>query len=266
MPEPEDPPNNPPLTGREIERRMDMGRELIESIQSQADQITRALAGLFNPARDIHRQYTEMLVAVGGIAAIAPVELHSTKADPALAKLKAETLLRATLNDEEYLNLNASGGFRLIHESLTNEYQLSRTQKTRVHMPDGSIYSACIEFPANVGAPYQDRLVAEYLLILGDEPEYLRTANLSWVGGKRPAMSPEMSGARLRNMYNYGVDLVQEEYPCIPVIEHVTIGNLPAHPREREAIESYSREFGRPPTWGTTVSLRRQQRWNDADF
>lgn len=105
------------------------------------------------------------------------------KPKPAVQRVpvvQAEALLRKVLPEENYLELAATSKTWVAAE--VNRYQLVRNSKTIVEKPDKSLWSSCIHL-SDDAAPDTDRLVAEYLLIVNDENEYLKTANLSlWFG------------------------------------------------------------------------------------
>lgn len=102
--------------------------------------------------------------------------------------LTAERLLQRVLPEELYLRLNALGWFEyytplhLITVGRVCRFVLSRRKKTLLHNTSGESWSCCIEPAGGVQVPDQDRLVAEYLLLVNDPEKYLRTANLTQVG------------------------------------------------------------------------------------
>lgn len=107
--------------------------------------------------------------------------------------VQAEALLRRVLPEENYLELAATSKTWI--QAKTNRYQLIRHSKTIVEKPDKTKWSSCIHLSDN-DAPDTDRLVAEYLLIVNDEKEYLKTANLTEIQSV-PQYQPQYDGRRI---------------------------------------------------------------------
>ena len=128
--------------------------------------------------------------------------------DPRIA---AESLLFSILPRDMYIELAAVDECTWRSEASENIYTLSKNNKTVVVKKDGSKWSACIapepgemgemgeyvsimeRFCGSSPLPPADRVAAEYLLLINDEPRYLATANLTQIGGRRE----ESSGAAI---------------------------------------------------------------------
>ena len=150
--------------------------------------------------------------AIGTGIYTGPESPVSTQPDPRIA---AESLLFSILPREMYIELAAVDKCTWRSEVSENIYTLSKKNKTVVVKKDGSKWSACIapeplemlragEFPfteftvyraayftASQPLPTADRVAAEYLLLINDEPRYLTTANLTQIGdyGRREQSS-----------------------------------------------------------------------------
>lgn len=129
------------------------------------------------------------------------------------AKLRAEELLRDTIPAASYLELCALGRFDAVGRDTKNVYRLRRDRKTEV-----GDQVACIQLPD--GCPVADRLVAEYLLIRGDEAEYRRTANFSPLS---PYAYDAYGNARARQWTEYPV-----AQPYLPMLQNVAMLTLMA--------------------------------------
>ncbi len=103
-------------------------------------------------------------------------------------KLVAERLMQKVLPEDVYLSMSALQyadvpGQLMVHDTgKPRMYRLFRGgRKTEITDPNGHVWSACIYLPGQ--QPDTDRIVAEYLLIVNDEAEYLETANLTVIHG-----------------------------------------------------------------------------------
>ncbi len=118
---------------------------------------------------------------VNGIPHEMVEKLTKPAPDPRLA---AEKLLRSVLPDDLYIALAATG--QCIAKGKTHEYTLAKGKKTickkapGLGVGSGKAFSCCIGLE-DQQAPDTDRIVAEYLLIINDEKQYLETANLTEV-------------------------------------------------------------------------------------
>ncbi len=116
---------------------------------------------------------------VNGIPHEMVEKLTKPAPDPRLA---AEKLLRSVLPDDLYIALAATG--QCIAKGKTHEYTLAKGKKTickkapGLGVGSGKAFSCCIGLE-DQQAPDTDRIVAEYLLIINDEKQYLETANLT---------------------------------------------------------------------------------------
>ncbi len=129
--------------------------------------------------------------------------------------LKAEALLREALPEELYLALCALDKFEITGKS-GNRYEMSKKVKTIITTSTSRRYSACIQLPPE--CPAADRVLAEYILVKSNEPEYLATANLF----------------EMRDEWNSGVAMRQA---YIPMHERPVRNNVHCH----EILERFVR-------------------------
>lgn len=109
------------------------------------------------------------------LSGTALVALESqVRPDPRLA---AEKLLRSVLPEDLCISMSAIGECEV--QGKRHRYKLFKLRKTHCYQGDKT-FSCCIEL-SDTKAPDTDRIIAEYLLILNDEDEYLRTANLTQI-------------------------------------------------------------------------------------
>lgn len=122
--------------------------------------------------------------------------------DQALAKVAAEKLLRSVLPEDLHIRLAAIGECEVQGKSGFT-YVLKKGAKTHCKKMDGTVHSCCIEL-SDTQAPDTDRIVAEYLLIISDEQKYLKTANLTQIGGV-----PEYRGMQRFRPEEFELDAVR---------------------------------------------------------
>ncbi len=104
---------------------------------------------------------------------VKPVEVE----EPTLV---AEQLLIKVLPAPLYLSMSAKG-YCDIPGVINKSYRLRRNGKTEVTNSKEEVFSSCIVLSTD--APDTDRIIAEYLLIVDDEKEYLKIANLTMIRG-----------------------------------------------------------------------------------
>lgn len=99
------------------------------------------------------------------------------------AEKRAGELLKSTLPEEVYRLYKQIGCVQISTERWL--YQIRESSKTCIfdRKTDKLACTACFELRGEGGSPQKDRMLAEYLLIKGDEMRYLMTANITWVDG-----------------------------------------------------------------------------------
>jgi len=151
----------------------------------------------------------------------------------------AERLLKSVLPEELYLQLSATGEFviEVGEGKKKHEYAFKRKGKTLVRM-DGKLYSCCIDVE-DQKRPEQDRIVAEYLLVLNDEKRYLATANLTQIYGPwentRPGryLTGQEIGRQWTDVLNHQLDALRYQRTA-PYLEYnPSVGPIPIVPEPR---------------------------------
>ena len=159
-------------------------------------------------------------------------ETETKTPDPQIA---AEQLMIEVFPPYDYLSLAAWGYCDV--QGKKYKYRLRRNDKTIVTKGDGSTYTACIH-PVTA-TPDADRLVSEYILIVNDEPDYLRTANLSpTIQQPQPARRQARFAARLvEDRLDYGYVMATTNgfvtEPAFLTTAHLYFRNAPDENTER---------------------------------
>lgn len=105
-------------------------------------------------------------------------------------KIAAERLLRSVLPEDLCVSLSAINECEV--QGKKHRYKIFKGQKTHCFQGDKT-FSCCIQL-SDPAAPDTDRIIAEFLLIKNNEEEYLKTANLTQIGG--PQERPQVRHIR----------------------------------------------------------------------
>ncbi len=174
-------------------------------------------------------------------------------------QIVAERLLKSVLPEELYLQLTATGefGIEVGEGKEKHKYTFKRKGKTLVER-EGKVYSCCIDVE-DQKRPEQDRIVAEYLLVLNDEKKYLATANLTEVWSNRAPRT----ATEIRNMW------LDEEVMMrnAPYIRYQPVpGEPPPAPPNEHILDAARYQLG--VDWaiiGDTIQVRRPAQYRPVD-
>lgn len=188
-----------PLTGAEIRRRNDEDYAItLEQVRRVQLEMMRLMPNppMVSPwPQDVERVIGQVLPEIEMNIESSPIDhpdiIRKRQVD---AKIAAERLLRTVLPEDLHISLAATNECKVNGKDPGFSYQLKKNAKTLCTKKDGSVHSCCIGL-SDTSAPDTDRIVAEYLLITNDEPQYLKTANLTCIRGGPIA---EQTGVSLR--------------------------------------------------------------------